>query len=179
MQPRHSRLIALSLFALVACGGDDDPAAPDTLPRETVAGIYTLTELSFDPQGSLEEKDLLPRLDPGFLPELVVARTSNTFQLAFRNPTSGTIQTVDGLLTLLESGVRLDFPVADTIASKLLFPGRMTFVYEEEPEPQLVFDQGVSVPLARLRELVPEFADEPLASPVPGRLQVTFTLRER
>jgi hypothetical protein len=38
----------------------------------------------------------------------------------------------------------------------------------------LVYSDNVNLPLARLRELVPEFADEPFIDPVPGFLRVIF-----
>lgn len=179
MLRRHFWPIPVVLFGLFGCDGDG-PTSSQTLPRDTVAGIYTLTELSFDPQGSLPEVDILPRLDPAFLPELVVGRTSNVFQLIFRDPVTGNFRTVDGTMTVLRSGIRIDFPAGDTIAAKLLFPGSMTFEFQDTADVQLLFDRDdVSVQLPRLRELVPEFADEPLTDPVPGRLQATFTLRER
>lgn len=180
MQARHSRLLALSLFALVACDGSDGPSGPDTVTRAEVAGLYDVTELTFDPQGSLEPQDILPRLDAGLLPQLVLSRTSGTAQLSFRDPDTGLLDDVTATYTLLQNGVRLNFPAADTVASKLLFPGVMTFTLTGEGDDlTLTYDASVGVPLAELRSLVPELEDEPLSNPVPGQLRVSFELVRR
>ncbi|HUH11774.1 MAG TPA: hypothetical protein VMK65_01635 [Longimicrobiales bacterium] len=179
MQARHSWPLAVALFALVGCDGDSG-TTPDTLTRAEVAGLYTVTELTFDPQGSLEVQDLLPRLDAGLLPQLVLSRTTASAQLSFRDPDTGLLDNVAATYTLLQNGVRVAFPATDTVASKLLFPLAMTFTLAEgEADPTLHFDQNVSVSLARLRALVPELQDEPLSDPVPGQLRVTFELDQR
>src|SRR5687767_5339260 len=83
---------------LVGACGDDDPSRPDEpdLTRADVAGQYEMTQLSFDPQGSLGNVDILARIDPQDLPELVVSPAKDSLQLVFVDPEDGLVRPVDG-----------------------------------------------------------------------------------
>jgi hypothetical protein len=137
-----------------------------------VAGTYILTALAFDPQGSLPEVDILPRLT-GAVPRLVLAPGGEA-QLVFEHPTTGLITVLNGTYTTPASGVRVDFGT-DLGYSSVLLSRLMTF--DSATAGALTF-QGPSpegVSRQRLLELVPEYAGEQLLDPVPGQLTVRFT----
>jgi hypothetical protein len=158
----------LTAATIAACGGD--PAGPS---RPQVAGTYVLTELSFDPQGVLPEVELLSRLAAADVPRLILAPDGQA-QLVFRDPATGLITTANGRFATPTGGIRVDF-LTDTSHRTVLLSRRMTF---DEEDGRISFDgtspDGVS--RARLLQLVPEWAQEQLLDPVPGRLTVAFTL---
>jgi hypothetical protein len=163
------RRIGLGLVAilLIGCGGDS--VGP---PRAEVAGTYLLTALAFDPQGSLPEVDILPRVT-GAVPRLVLAPGGQA-QLVFEHPTTGLITVANGTYTTPASGVRVDFGT-DLGYRSVLLSRLMTF--DSGTGNTLTFagpsPEGVS--RQRLLELVPEYAGEQLLDPVPGQLTVRFT----
>jgi hypothetical protein len=163
------RSIGLGLVAILLIGCSDDAAGP---PRSEVAGTYFLTELAFDPQGSLPQVDILPRLT-GDVPRLILAAGGEA-QLVFENPATGLITVANGTYTTPASGVRVDFGT-DTVYRNVLLSRLMTF--DASTAGTLTFSgtspDGVARP--RLLQLVPEYAGEQLLDPVPGQLTVTFT----
>jgi len=170
------RLALIPALILMACGENAGLVGP-VIDRADVAGVYNLTTLTFDPQGSLPARDVLALLEQADRPQLVLGRTDNTFQLAFRDPTSGLIEPLTGTYDLLARGVRLNFP-APSDGQRLLLPQRVDLMFAAESI-TLTFEGTLSVPLPRLRELVPAFREEPLSNPVPGRLALLFTLDRR
>lgn len=158
---------ALVAASTVACGGD--PSGPSD---PSVAGIYAMTELRFDPQGVLPEVDLLDRV--GNVPNLVLTRDGEA-QLVFTDPSTGLVTTADGGYSTPQEGARIAFSSGDVVGQVLL-SRRMTFTYDDSAG-TLHFDgsppDGVS--RERLIQLVPEWSEEQLIDPVPGVLTVTFT----
>lgn len=171
LNARHFALAA-ALATLPACG--DDPTEPtDVQCGDDVAGVYEPTTLTFDVNGNLPEKDILERIDRTLGPDLNIDRIGG-FQLAFRDPASGQFTTVEGTCTRFTDGIRLEFDEAAE-AQRLLLPPRLPLDHDADAG-TLAFQGSVSVSRERLKELVPEFADEPLADPVPGDLAVVFEL---
>lgn len=163
---------ALAAFAL-GCGDDDDNGTGPTIDPVLVAGVYELQVLAFDPQGMLPEIDLLQRISESQVPQLIVTETQ--FQLVYRDPATGLVSTSNGDYTLTREGIRLNFPTAAE-AQGMLLPQRALFTYDANLR-ALWFEQNTSVSLERFRQLAPEYEDEPLTNPVPGRLEVIFQVR--
>lgn len=171
--------LALALVlavGVVACG--DDPLAgpnPDLLDRELVVGIYDPTTLSFDVAGpTFGEYDVLAGIPIEEPPRLILA-SDGVAQLVFLNPSTGRLETGEGGYGMLEDGVRISFVAAD-VPGRLLLPQTLDLLYDETSG-ELSFSAEIQVPLARLVDLVPELADEPLSDPVGGVLTAEFTPR--
>jgi hypothetical protein len=163
-----TRIATLLLGAalMLACGGD--PSSPT---RPDVAGTYALAELRFDPQGVLPEVDLQPRLE--ITDVLMVLAPGGEAELRWIDPATGLSQTVRGIYSTPVGGARIHF---DARPTRLLLSSRMTF--DEDPATGTLRFDGPApdgVPRQRLIELVPEWSDEPLVDPVPGRLVVGFS----
>lgn len=163
------RFLVATLVAasVIACGGD--PSGPSD---PSVAGVYTMTELRFDPQGSLPEVGLLDRV--ASVPSLVLTR-EGLAQLVFTDPSTGLVTTANGGYSTPREGARVAFDSGDLVG-RVLLSRRMTFTYDASAG-TLHFTgtppDGVS--RERLLQLVPEWSDEQLIDPVPGVLTVTFT----
>ena len=161
------------LAAAVVCGcdGDSDPTAPDI----DVRGNYSLTELAFDPQGSLPAMDLLARIAETTIPRLVLA-TSGRAQLVAEDPSTGLITTADASYAVLDSThVRVTFAEASTSHEVSFLSRRMTFTYD--PATRTLTFAAASpdgITRSRLLQAVPEWQQEQLLDPVPGTLHVTF-----
>lgn len=166
-------LMLTAVIATTGCSDDKDPFEPGQ-DVEHVAGVYDIRTLTFDPNGSLEEKDIAARLDPNIPPQLVIG-LDRTFQIAFIDPVTRRIDTVEGTLQVLTGGVRLNFATLDG-AQRILLPRRLDLELDQEAG-TLSFTGDVDVSLARLIELVPEFEEEQLRDPVRGTLTVKFTRR--
>ena len=171
--PAALALIGALVFT-AGCGDDGNPTEPG-IDRDLVVGVYDITTLTFDPNGSLPQKDIAERLDPTIRPQFVVAR-DRSFQIAFIDPVSKRIETVEGEYTTLRGGIRLEFD-SEQGARLLLLPRRLDLDFSEETG-TLSFSGEINVPLDRLRELVPEFRDEQLPNQVRGALAVVFTRRD-
>lgn len=162
------RLAALVALC-VASGCSGDPSGPS---RPEIAGAYVMTALVFDPQGSLPEVDILPRLGAGNVPQLVLA-PSGEMQLIFEDPNTGLLTVTTGSYSTPSNGARIDFG-SNTTYERVLLSRRMTFEYSAPGT--LTFDGEASgVNRQRLRQLVPEWEGEQLLDPVPGRLVIVFT----
>lgn len=157
---------------LGACGdGGTGPNTPD-LTRADVAGIYDMTELSFDPQGSLPSTDLLARLDAANLPQLVVSSNKDSVQLIFREP-GGLFRTPRGSYVLGDDDITITMANASE-PGELLLPRTLTYEFDGAAE-TLSFAGLINADTTRLFALVPEWSDEPVVNPLPGTLTVEFT----
>lgn len=165
--------MVVTVLTLAACGDDDGtrPNVPD-LTRADVAGIYQMTELSFDPQGSLPATDLLERLDSANLPQLVIASDKDSLQMIFREP-GGLFRTPAGGYELGDDGITVTMANASEPA-ELLLPRTIAYLFDEGAE-TLRFLGPVPADTARLFALVPEWSGEPVTNPLPGTLGVTWT----
>lgn len=167
------RTLAIALFVpfLLACDGNGGTTG---IPDIDVRGSYQLTELSFDPQGSLPAVDVRARLT-GTIPRLVLALAGRA-QLVYEDPSTGLVTTVDASYRLTRDGdVRIDFPASTSLQSGIFLSRSMVFAYDEETR-SLTFEgtspDGVS--RQQLIALVPEWAQEQLFDPVPGSLRVVY-----
>lgn len=167
---RALALAAVAALATAACG-DDSPTEP-VLSGAQVAGTYQLSEIRFDPQGSLPEVDLLGRIE---LQNPALQLTSGgVAQLTFRDPETNLLVSVNGTYATTPSAVRVDFGQGNQYA-RLLLSQKMTLEFQSQQTTTLTFeDETGSVGRARLLELVPEFEGEQLLDPVPGAFRVVF-----
>ena len=164
--------LLLAAALLGACEGND-PIVPDL----DVRGTYTLMELSFDPQGSLPNVDLLVRLTTS-IPRLVMANNGRA-QLVFEDPTTGLVTTADATYAITRAGdVTVDFGESSSLQRATFLSKRMTFDYDEAGR-SLTF-AGTSpdgVDRQRLLAVVPEWSDEQLFNPVPGTLRAVYRVQ--
>lgn len=160
--------VALSLF-VVGCG-DDGPTEPPGIDLSLVVGTYNLTQLTFDPQGSLPLTDVLPTLGQNNV-QLILTQ-SRTAQVIFQDPITSLFTTLPGTFRTTAEGMRLDF-ASNATYGQLLFSRRMEFTLSGTT---LVFDAAApdGVSRARLLQLVPAFEGEQLLDPTPGTLRVRF-----
>jgi hypothetical protein len=160
---------AAAFIGLAACG--DGPSEPG-IEIALVTGQYTLTTLSFDPQGSLPDTNILPAI--GTAPTLTLTADRNA-QVVYRDPATNLFVTVNGTFRTTPFGVRLDFE-AGSGYRQLLLSRRMDLDFNQNTG-TLSFTGTApdGVQRARLIALVPGFADEQLLDPVPGTLRVVFT----
>lgn len=172
---RAGRIITMLTFAalpaLAACG--DDATGP-VLDTALVTGTYSLTTLSFDPQGSLPAVDALAEI--GTQPQLIIA-SSGTAQIVYQDPSTNLFTTITGSFRTTVDGARVTFDESSPYAT-LLLSRRMDFVLDSLTTPRrLRFDAAApdGVNRARLIELAPALANEQLLNPVPGDLTVIFT----
>lgn len=168
---RASTLAGMIAALAFTSGCGDDGTSTQNLSLEDLAGTYSLTVLTFDPQGALPETNILPALPA--VPELIVT-ASKTAQVVFQDPGSGLFTTISATNRTTKTGLRISFASGSGFAD-LLFPRTMDFTYSETPR-TLTFDDEATegVRRQRLRALIPEWANEQLLDPVPGRLRVTF-----
>ena len=164
-----SAVAILLVGAVTAC--EDAPTEP-TLEVEAVSGIYSMTLLRFDPDGSLPENNLLP---PTVNAAQLNLTSAGQAQVVWRNPATGLVVTVSGTYQTTTSGVRIQF--ADSSPhGQLLLSKEMSFTYSGDAG-VLTFDgpspDGVN--RSRLLELAPTLAGEQLLDPTPGRLRISFT----
>ena len=160
-------------IAFAACG-DDDPSGPDNpdLTRADVAGVYNMTELSFDPNGSLPLVNLLTRGSAAQVPELIVAADRDSLQLVFRLEGS-LLRVVRGSYDLDDDGISVELVNAAEPA-EILIPRNLDYLFDDEAE-TLRFSGAITADTTRLFTLVPEWSGEPVINPLPGTLSVTFT----
>lgn len=170
MRARRIGSALLMLPGLALACGDDGPSGP-TIELLLVAGRYTMTDLAFDPQGSLPEVSILATL--GDVPEMTLT-TNGSAQITFRDPDSNLIVTVNGFFDTTATGVRIDFADGARF-DQLLLSDRITLTFDEAAG-TLTFDGNSpdGADRERLLELVPDFEGEQLLDPVPGRLRIAF-----
>ena len=137
-------------------------------------GNYTLTELTFDPQGSLPTTDLRSRIVVN-VPRLVLAN-SGLAQLVAEDPATGLVTTAGATYAVLDSThVRVTFDEGETMFRGSFLSRRMTFTYD--PTSRTLSFDGASpdgVDRQRLIATVPEWQQEQLLNPVPGTLHIVF-----
>jgi hypothetical protein len=162
---RQTAVLLIATALLGACGGD--PASPT---RPEVAGTYALTELRFDPQGILPDVDLRARLD--LTDVVLVLAPGGEVELRWIDPATGLSGMARGIYSTPVGGARIHF---DSRPVLLALSSRMTFDHDSGAG-TLLFDAPApdGVDRQRLRQLVPEWSDEPLVDPVPGHLVVRF-----
>ncbi|MGH7476320.1 MAG: hypothetical protein ACRELD_08525 [Longimicrobiales bacterium] len=163
----------VALLVTTAC--DSDPTDPG-IPRADLQGVYDFTILSFDPQGSLPEVDIRARLGAEFEPTLNLISTGSA-QLVYQDAQTGAVETVPGTFTTGSTTVTITF-TEGTPFHRVLLSRSMTFQWNATARTLTFADTAPDgVDLTRLRELVPEWEDEPLSDPVPGELTIVFTHR--
>jgi hypothetical protein len=160
--------VAAAVGTLGACD-DDGPTEPN-LSRAEVSGTYTITAMTFDPQGSLPAVDVFAEFgeDP---PPRITLTENGTVQVLVQDPVTDLAITVPGTYTTTSTGVRITFsgPFADLLLSNVM---------------QLDYDDGTltfsgtatgGVSRARLVAIFPDLEEEQLLDPVPGSLTLTAT----
>jgi len=170
MRTRPAFLL-LPLLLLAGCG-EDSVTEPPRLDVSVVSGMYSLTQLSFDPQGSLPAVDLLPALNQ--VPTLNLTTTLQT-QIVVQDPVTSLVFTINGTYQTTEDGVRIQFPEGAG-NQNLLLPSPLNLTYDQQAK-TLTFSGAVQGGISRERliQLVPALADEQLLDPVPGSLVIEFT----
>ncbi len=166
-------LRTLALFLILPLAACSDSTAPDDSAIEEVVGTYTLTALNFDPQGVLPDQDILAAL--GVNNAQLILTLNRSAQVVYRDPISDLFVTIPGSFQTTAEGVRLQWD-ADSAYRDFLLSQRMDFVFDAGTG-TLTFDANApdGVSRARLQTLVPEFQEEQLLDPTPGRLRITFT----
>ena len=159
-------------FLLGAATGCEEATTEPNLEVEAVSGVYSMTVLRFDPDGSLPESNLL---SPTVNAAQLNITTGERAQIVWVNPATSFVVTVGANFETTTNGVRVQFD-ENSAYGQLLLSRDMTFTYSSEAG-VLTFEgpapDGVS--RARLRELVPSLAGEQLLDPTPGRLRISFT----
>jgi hypothetical protein len=176
MESRRNRSalgrLVFASFLLTAAAACEDATTEPTLEIEDVGGLYTMTVLRFDPDGSLPENNLLaPTVNAARL-NLTAAERA---QIVWVNPSTSLTVTVAGTYSTTTNGVRVQFEEGSPYG-ELLLSREMSFTYS--PEVGVLTFEGPApdgVSRTRLRELVPSLAGEQLLDPTPGRLRISFT----
>ncbi len=164
-------VLGLSAVFSVTAGCGDDGSGVTGLDIADLVGTYSLTKLSFDPQGSLPEADVLAAL--GTVPELIVT-ANNQAQIVYRDPISGLFKTVSASTKARTTTLRLSFGGSSGY-SDLLLPRTLELSFSEASG-VLSFDDESPDGARReqLVRLIPAWETEQLLDPAPGRLRVTF-----
>ncbi|MFH1763613.1 MAG: hypothetical protein ABIF09_05405 [Gemmatimonadota bacterium] len=161
--------LAAGLLLMVGCGGDGSSATG--LDIEDLVGTYSLTKLSFDPQGALPEADILAAL--GTSPDLIVT-ANNQAQIVYQDPISGLFTTIAATTKTTKTALRLTF-AGSSAYGDLLLSRNMDFTFSEASR-TLAFDDEApdGVRRQKLTRLIQAWQNEQLFDPTPGRLRVTF-----
>jgi hypothetical protein len=170
---RPSLVRTLALLLILPLAACSDSTSPDESAVEAVAGTYTLTALNFDPQGVLPDQDILAAL--GVNNAQLILTLNRSAQVVYRDPISQLFVTIPGSFQTTAEGVRLQWD-ANSAYRDFLLSQRMDFVFNAGTG-TLTFDANApdGVSRARLQTLIPEFQEEQLLDPTPGRLRITFT----
>lgn len=174
MRARSLTMVGAALALAWGCSDEGNRFLEPTIERAVVAGVYDLTLLTFDPEGSLPEKSLLALFPAQDRPILLVSDTAGTFQLRFRDPIGGQFEDLAGTYEIRGSGIRLQFG-SPADAQRLLFTQPLDLSFDPDAR-TLAAEGSAEASIGRLKELVPEFRDEYWIYPVPGRLKVLFTV---
>ncbi|MBT8397644.1 MAG: hypothetical protein KJN92_11790 [Gemmatimonadetes bacterium] len=162
-------VLAGALTCTGGCGGDGSSVTG--LDMEDLVGTYSLTKLSFDPQGALPEADILGAL--GTVPELIVT-TNNQAQIVYRDPISALFSTISASTKATKTGLRVSFG-GNSAYADLLLARSMDLVFSEAPGTLSFDDESPDgVRRQKLTRLIQDWVGEQLFDPVPGRLRVTF-----
>jgi hypothetical protein len=89
-------------FSMASCGGDGNDVTG--LALADLVGTYEMTRLSFDPQGTLPEADILAAL--GTVPELIVTGDGQA-QIVYRDPINALFTTVSAAAKARTTTLRL------------------------------------------------------------------------
>lgn len=166
----------LALLALLLIGGaaacDDSPSEPN-IPRDDVVGTYSITSITFDPQGSLPAVQIHTRFGTT-IPASVIVSSNGTLQFVVQNATTSQLITVNGSYRLTSTGIDVSFPSSSPF-EQLLLSENMEFTFNEASSTLTFSGEVDDINRARLIALVPELADEQLLDPTPGTLSVTLT----
>jgi hypothetical protein len=156
---------------LLGCGGSE-VSAPDESNINAVLGDFVLTDLTFDPMGSLPAMDLRARLKVQAPPQLTIAAAGEA-QLWFRSSETGLNRIAEGRWRLTASGLNVTLTDPNVVASVAL-PGILDLTFVPATQ-QLTFSGPVTgMRRADLVALVPEWAGEQLLDPTPGDLILAF-----
>ena len=168
---RRGVVLLLPMFLTLGACSEDTPTEP-RLDVAAVAGTYTMTGLSFDPQGSLPATDILAELTQA--PTLTLT-TNRQVQILMRDPITTLVVTINGEFQTTTSGVRLEFGDQSSI-DRLLLSTRQDLTFDQQTG-TLSFSGSVpgGVDRTALIALVPSLEDEQLLDPTPGTLAVEFT----
>jgi hypothetical protein len=166
----------LYMLSLLLVGGvvgcDDGPSEPD-IPRDDVVGTYTLTSLTFDPQGSLPAVQIHTRFGTT-IPASVIISQNGTLQFVVQDAATSQLITVNGSYQTTPTGIDVTFPSSSQY-TQILLSRNLRFTFNEASS-TLTFSGAVDdISRARLIVLVPELATEQLLDPTPGTLSVTLT----
>lgn len=173
MKPTILALVVGTMVLITACG-DSDPVDPN-IPRAELAGSYQLTQLQFNPQGSLPAVDLKQRIDSlgKPMPSLTL-HTDGTLQLFFQEPGSTHLRLVNGTFRTTTTGAVLDLGDNAAFYRTIMLSRHMTFTRHADNSLGFAAEAPNGVQKESLFVLVPEWSGEPLVDPVPGQLNVTF-----
>ena len=144
------------------------------LNLEDLVGTHSLTQLTFDPQGSLPEADILLAL--GTSPGLIVTANKQA-QIVYQDQISGLFTTILATTKTTKTGLRLTF-AGSSAYGDLTLSRTMEWTYSESSH-TLTFDGEApdGVRRQKLLRLIPAWQTEQLLDPVPGRLRLTFQLK--
>jgi hypothetical protein len=166
----------LALLSLLLIGGaaacDDDPSEP-SIPRDDVVGTYSLTSLTFDPQGSLPAVQIHTRFGTS-IPASAIVSSNGTLQFVVQDATTSQLLTVNGTYQTNPTGIDVTFQSSAPYA-QILLSRNMRFTFNEASSTLTFSGEVNDISRARLVALVPEFATEQLLDPTPGTLSVTLT----
>lgn len=171
VQPRAVLCLLILLLALGGCDSRSSPTEPG-LDVELVAGLYTMTELSFNPRGSLPPVDILAVLDE--VPTLNLTPGGQA-QIILRDPVTSLITPINGTHRTTARGVRIEFPNASEFRQLLLSPTLSLTLDAEAGTLSFAGTPQGGVSRERLIALVPSLAEEQLLDPTPGVLSLEFT----
>lgn len=168
-------LVVAPLAAGTAACDDDGPTGPQPIPLTDVAGVYDPVSFTFDPQGAAVTGDVLSALEAsGYDMELNIAE-AGTFQIVYRDPTTGEVRILSGQVQALVDGVELTF-ASQGAADQLVLPRDVRLEWDETTG-TLSFSGLADVSRARLQQLFPMlYGDEPwTTATIPGTLTISFT----
>jgi hypothetical protein len=166
-------VLAMAGLTVIACDDDDGPTEP-RLDRADVAGVYTLTTFTFDPQGSLPAVDIKAGLGTT-IPSQMIVTADGRLQFLVQDAQSGLTITASGDYETTSSGIRIEFDDNGRYED-LLMSQRMELEFSETAG-TLSFSGAApdGVPRARLLAFAPQLQDEQLLDPTPGTMELTLT----
>ncbi len=139
------RLPAALLLCLLVAGCDTNDPVPPASPAD-VAGLYDITEFSFNPNAAaIADADVLDRLEPGATLELFNRQRGGQFQLQYQF-TDELPDLISGDFTVTQDEVVLTVREEDRPSlSRLLLDAEITLVRESETELSRVVTKTVNL----------------------------------